>query len=142
MPENVAHRYRRKTSRLDDLLLQLVWRVGVNLLLPLLAWSGLLLSPDVALYRFKKTFLLPFPLRNPTVPGFSFVGKKSGVVRRVYRYVQTFGCRPWPSKCVGCHFGCQKEKALQMECFFYVTTCQYLSTSEWVVRGSNPQPAD
>ena len=54
VPANVARRYRRKTCRLDDLLLQLVWKVGGEAAAAIARLVGLLLSPDAALYRFKK----------------------------------------------------------------------------------------
>ena len=54
-PVNVARRYRRKTSRFDDLLLQLVWKVGGESAAAIAHLVGLLLSPDAALYRFKKS---------------------------------------------------------------------------------------
>jgi transposase len=54
-PINVARRYRRKTSRLDDLLLQLVWKVGGESAAAIARLIGLLLSPDSALYGFKKS---------------------------------------------------------------------------------------
>jgi len=52
---NVARRYRRKTSRLDDLLLQLVWKVGGESAAAIARLIGLLLSPDAALYRINKS---------------------------------------------------------------------------------------
>ena len=55
MPTNVARRYRRKTNRLDDLLLQLVWKVGGESAAAIARLIGLLLSPDAALYRIKKS---------------------------------------------------------------------------------------
>ena len=54
-PVSVARRYRRKTSRLDDLLLQLVWKVGGESAAAIARLIGLLLSPDAALYRIKKS---------------------------------------------------------------------------------------
>lgn len=54
-PENVARRYRRKTSRLDDLLLQLVWKVGGESAAAIARLIGLILSSDATLYRFKKS---------------------------------------------------------------------------------------
>ncbi|MES2460823.1 MAG: ISL3 family transposase [Armatimonadota bacterium] len=54
-PVSVARRYRRKTSRLDDLLLQLVWKVGGESAAAIARLVGLLLSPDAALYRIKKS---------------------------------------------------------------------------------------
>ena len=54
-PANVARRYGRKTSRLDDLLLQLVWKVGGESAAAIARLIGLLLSPDAALYRFKQS---------------------------------------------------------------------------------------
>ncbi len=55
VPINVARRYRRKTSRLDDLLLQLVWKVGGESAAAIARLIGLLLSADAALYRLKKS---------------------------------------------------------------------------------------
>ena len=55
VPTNVARRYRRKTNRLDDLLLQLVWKVGGESAAAIARLIGLLLSPDAALYRIKKS---------------------------------------------------------------------------------------
>ena len=52
--DTIARRYRRKTTRLDDLLLQLVWRVGAEAAAAIARLVGLTLSPDAVLYRFKQ----------------------------------------------------------------------------------------
>ena len=67
-PANVARRYRRKTSRLDDLLLQLVWKVGGESAAAIARLIGLLLSPDAALYRIKKSRQMPLT-QSPEVLG-------------------------------------------------------------------------
>ena len=68
-PANVARRYRRKTSRLDDLLLQLVWKVGGEAAAAIARLVGLLLSPDAALYRFKKSVSQQSTTQSPEVLG-------------------------------------------------------------------------
>lgn len=51
-PVSIARRYRRKTCRLDDLLLQLVWKVGGESAAAIARLIGLLLSPDVILPQY------------------------------------------------------------------------------------------
>jgi transposase len=76
-PANVTRRYRRKTSRLDDLLLQLVWKVGGESAATIARLVGLLLSPDAALYRFKKSAQQNTPKGSPEVLGLDdFVFRK------------------------------------------------------------------
>lgn len=53
--ETLAQRYQRKTTRLEDLLRQLVWRIGGEATAQIAQLLGLLLSPDAALYQFKKS---------------------------------------------------------------------------------------
>jgi transposase len=53
--DRVAQRYRRKTTRLDDLLQRLTWRIGAAEAARLARLVGLILSPDAALYRFKRS---------------------------------------------------------------------------------------
>lgn len=68
-PATVARRYRRKTSRLDDLLLQLVWKVGGESAAAIARLVGLLLSPDAALYRFKQSAPQNTPKKSPEILG-------------------------------------------------------------------------
>lgn len=68
-PVSVAHRYRRKTTRLDELLLQLVWKVGGESAAAIARLIGLLLSPDAALYRFKKSAPQTTLTQSPEILG-------------------------------------------------------------------------
>lgn len=68
-PATVARRYRRKTSRRDDLLLQLVWKVGGESAAAIAQLIGLLLSPDAVLYRFKKSVMSNAAKEAPEVLG-------------------------------------------------------------------------
>nr|MDQ2686781.1 ISL3 family transposase [Armatimonadota bacterium] len=53
--DGVARRYRRKTTRLDDLLQRLTWQIGAAEAARIAQLLGLVLSPDAALYRFKRS---------------------------------------------------------------------------------------
>ncbi len=50
--ETIARRYQRKTARLEDLLQQLVWRIGAQATASIAQLLGLLVSADAALYQF------------------------------------------------------------------------------------------
>lgn len=67
--EKLAHRYQRKTTRLEDLLRQLVWRIGGEAAAQIAQLIGLLLSPDAALYRFRNTAPPESPKTCPEVLG-------------------------------------------------------------------------
>ncbi len=79
MPANVARRYRRKTNRLDDLLLQLVWKVGGESAAAIARLIGLLLSPDAALYRFKKSAFPKSSTQSPEVLGIDDFAFRKGL---------------------------------------------------------------
>lgn len=80
--EKLARRYQRKTARLEDLLRQLVWRVGGEATAEIAKLLGLLLSPDTALYQFKKA---PPPGEQATCP------EVLGVDDFAFRKGQTYG---------------------------------------------------
>lgn len=65
----IAQRYRRKTARLDDLLQRLTWQIGAAEAARLARLLGLILSPDAALYRFKRSACPQSPGRAPEVLG-------------------------------------------------------------------------
>ncbi len=65
----VAQRYQRKTTRLDDLLRRLVWQIGAAEAARIAQILGLTLSPDAALYRFKRSACPQSPDRAPEALG-------------------------------------------------------------------------
>jgi len=67
--DGVAQRYRRKTTRLDDLLQRLTWQIGAAEAARLAQLLGLILSPDAALYRFKRSVCPQSPGRAPEALG-------------------------------------------------------------------------
>jgi transposase len=67
--EKVAHRYQRKTTRLEDLLLQLTWRMGAAAAAQVAQLIGLLLSPDAVLYQFRKSTPPNSSVKCPEVIG-------------------------------------------------------------------------
>ena len=67
--EKLARRYQRKTARLEDLLQQLVWRVGAEAAAGIAQLIGLLVSPDAALYQFRKAEAPEAPSNCPEVLG-------------------------------------------------------------------------
>lgn len=67
--ENLARRYQRKTARLEDLLRQLVWRIGAAAAAQIAQLIGLLLSPDAALYQFKKSTVSNSSAKCPEILG-------------------------------------------------------------------------
>ena len=67
--DEIAQRYRRKTARLDDLLQRLTWRIGAAEAARLARLVGLILSPDAALYRFKRAVSPQPPAEAPEALG-------------------------------------------------------------------------
>ena len=67
--EKLARRYQRKTARLEDLLQQLVWRIGAEATASIAQLLGLLVSPDAALYQFRKGEVPGPPSNCPEVLG-------------------------------------------------------------------------
>lgn len=67
--EKLARPYQRKTTRLEDLLQQLVWRIGAEAAAGIAQLIGLLVSPDAALYQFRKAKALEAPSNCPEVLG-------------------------------------------------------------------------
>lgn len=67
--EKLARRYQRKTARLEDLLQQLVWRIGAEATASIAQLLGLLVSADAALYPFRKGEVPGPPSNCPEVLG-------------------------------------------------------------------------
>ena len=67
--DGVARRYQRKTTRLDDLLRRLMWQIGAAEAARIARLIGLTLSPDAALYRFKRSACPQSPNRAPEALG-------------------------------------------------------------------------
>ncbi len=67
--EKLARRYQRKTTRLEDLLRQLVWRIGAEAAAGIAQIIGLLVSPDAVLYQFRKSPLPDSSSKCPQVLG-------------------------------------------------------------------------
>ena len=64
LPE-IARRYQRKTSRLETILLQILWKVGASDAFFVAKLLGLVISDDAMLYQFKKA---PDPSYSQTSP--------------------------------------------------------------------------
>ena len=61
----IARRYQRKTSRLETILLQILWKIGASDAFYVANLMGLILSDDAMLYQFKKA---PEPGCSQTSP--------------------------------------------------------------------------
>ncbi len=78
----IARRYQRKTTRLETILLQLLWRVGATAAAEIARLLGLLISDDAMLYQFKKS---PKPGCSQTSP------EVLGIDDFAFRKGQTYG---------------------------------------------------
>lgn len=78
----IARRYQRKTARLENVLLQILWKVGASDAFFVAKLLGLIISDDAMLYQFKKA---PEPGCSQTSP------EEIGIDDFAFRKGQTYG---------------------------------------------------